>query len=90
MPGARRAPAAPFFETPLANRDFIFVAVPVLLSLFLGWRGLLLNLVFALGTSGLIYLYRRKLGGITGDLLGAMTEVLETVLFLAVCVGGAP
>lgn len=81
---------SPFFETPLTSRDFIFVAVPVVLSLFLGWRGLLLNLVFVLGTAGLIILYRRKLGGITGDLLGAMTEVLEAVLFLAVCVGGAP
>ncbi|WP_319524715.1 adenosylcobinamide-GDP ribazoletransferase [uncultured Desulfosarcina sp.] len=81
---------SPFFETPLASRDFLFVAVPVLLSLFLGWRGLLLNLVFALGTAGLIILYQRKLGGITGDLLGAMTEVLEAVLFLAVCVGATP
>jgi adenosylcobinamide-GDP ribazoletransferase len=81
---------SPFFETPLAARDFIFVAVPVFFSLFLGRRWLLVNLVFALGTAGLIHLYRRKLGGITGDLLGAMTEVLEAVLFLAVCVGGAP
>ncbi|MCB2147944.1 MAG: adenosylcobinamide-GDP ribazoletransferase [Deltaproteobacteria bacterium] len=79
-----------FFETPLTATDFKFVAAPVILSLFLGWRGLLLNLFFASTTAALIAIYRKKLGGITGDLLGAMTEILEAVLFLAVCVGGGP
>ena len=79
-----------FFETPLTAMDFKFVAAPVILSLFLGWRGLLLNLFFASATTVLISLYRKKLGGVTGDLLGAMTEILETVLFLAVCVGVGP
>ena len=79
-----------FFETPLSAVDFKYLAAPVILSLFLGWRGLLLNLVFAAATAALIFIYRKKLGGVTGDLLGAMTEILEAVLFLAVCVGGGP
>ena len=79
-----------FFETPLSAVDFKYVAAPVILSLFLGWRGLLLNLFFAAATFAMIWFYRKKLAGITGDLLGAMTEVLEAVLFLAVCVGGGP
>jgi adenosylcobinamide-GDP ribazoletransferase len=79
---------SPFFETPLSAMDFKFLAVPVILSLFLGWRGLLLNFFFAVATACLIFIYRKKLGGITGDLLGAMTEILEAVLFLALCVGG--
>jgi adenosylcobinamide-GDP ribazoletransferase len=79
---------SPFFETPLSAMDFKYVAAPVALSLFLGWRGLLLNLFFVIATTALIRLYRKKLAGITGDLLGAMTEILEAVLFLAVCVGG--
>lgn len=79
-----------FFETPLSTIDFKWVAIPVILSFFLGWRGLLLNLFFAAVTAVLIYIYRKKLDGITGDLLGAMTEILEAVLFLAVCVGGGP
>jgi adenosylcobinamide-GDP ribazoletransferase len=54
----------------------------------LGWRGLLLNLFFAVATATLIFLYRKKLAGITGDMLGAMVEILEPVLFLALCVGG--
>jgi adenosylcobinamide-GDP ribazoletransferase len=79
-----------FFETPLSTADFKYVAAPVILSLFLGWRGLLLNLFFAVATMAMIWLYRKKLAGITGDLLGAMAEILEAVLFLAVCVGGGP
>lgn len=81
---------SPFFETPLAAIDFRFFALPVILSLFLGWQGLLLNLFFAVTTVGLIFLYRKKLGGITGDLLGGMAEIVEAVLFLAVCVGVVP
>jgi adenosylcobinamide-GDP ribazoletransferase len=79
---------SPFFKTSLKAADFKFIAVPILLSLLLGWRGLVLNLFFVLATAGLILMYRNKLGGITGDLLGAMTEIVEAVLFLAVCLGG--
>lgn len=79
-----------FFETPLAAMDFKFVVAPVILSLLMGWRGLLLNLFFVAAIAALICLYRRKLDGITGDLLGAMTEILEAVLFLAACAGGIP
>ena len=81
---------SPFFETPLSMMDFKFFAAPVILSLFIGWRGLLLNLSFAAATAVMIFLYRKKLGGITGDMLGAMVEIMEAVLFLAVCVGGGP
>jgi adenosylcobinamide-GDP ribazoletransferase len=35
---------SPFFETPLSMMEFKYVAAPVALSLFLGWRGLLMNL----------------------------------------------
>ena len=79
-----------FFETPLSAADFKYAAAPVILSLFLGWRGLLLNLFFAAATLATIWFYRKKLAGITGDLLGAMTEILEALLFLSVCVGGGP
>ncbi|BBO72290.1 adenosylcobinamide-GDP ribazoletransferase [Desulfosarcina alkanivorans] len=81
---------SPFFETPLSAPDFKYLAVPVALSLFLGWRGLLMNLFFVAATAALIRLYRSKLGGITGDLLGAMVEILEAILFLALCVGVHP
>ena len=78
-----------FFETELTLRDFRYLMVPVILSLFLGWRGLLANLVFAAVTAALLAIYRKKLGGITGDLLGAMAEIMETALFLSISIGGA-
>ena len=78
-----------FFETPLTLLDFRYLTLPLLLSLFLEWRGLLLTLFFVVGTAALIGFYRLRLNGITGDLLGAMTEILETFLFLAACAGGA-
>ena len=77
-----------FFETPLAALDLRYLAIPVFFSLFLGWRGVLLNLVFAAATAALIALYRKKLGGITGDMLGAMAEIMEAALLLAVSAGG--
>lgn len=77
-----------FFETPLSAKDFRFVVLPVFFSLFLGWRGILLNLCAAAVIAALIVFYRKKLNGITGDMLGAMTEINEAILFLAVCVGG--
>ncbi|PID40923.1 MAG: adenosylcobinamide-GDP ribazoletransferase [Proteobacteria bacterium] len=79
-----------FFEVSLTLWDLRYVAIPLFLALFLEWRGLLLNLGFVVGTASLIWFYRRRLNGITGDLLGAMTEIMEALLFVAVCAGGAP
>ena len=78
-----------FFETAITLMDFRYLIIPVVLSLFVGWRGLLMNLFFVIVIAGLLMFYKKKLGGITGDLLGAMAEIMETALFLALCVGGA-
>jgi adenosylcobinamide-GDP ribazoletransferase len=68
------------FATPLGLRDFSgFIAV-VALSLLLGWPALLLNLVYLFLLQGLLLYYRRKIGCITGDMLGAMAEVTESAL----------
>ena len=79
-----------FFATPLTAMDFRYFLLPLFLSLFLEWRGLLLNLVFLVGTAAIIGYYRWRLNGVTGDLLGAMTEMMEAGLFLVLCVGGVP
>ena len=70
------------FATPLALRDFSGVIVVVALSLLLGWPALILNLAYFLLVWGTVIYYRRKIGCITGDMLGAMAEVTESVLFL--------
>ena len=52
------------------------------MALLLGWRGLWLMGVLALSTAGIVAYYRSRLGCVTGDMLGAMVEALEALLFL--------
>jgi adenosylcobinamide-GDP ribazoletransferase len=73
-----------FFENPLNRIDFWGLGLILSLSLLAGWRAVLLNLVFAAAVWGLLWLYSKRMGCITGDMLGAMAEVTEAVLFLAV------
>jgi adenosylcobinamide-GDP ribazoletransferase len=84
----REGTGSAFFETPLKLKDFRWALLPFLLSLLLGWRGILLNLSCAVVWMALFLLYRRKIGGITGDMLGCMVEVMEAALFLALALGG--
>jgi adenosylcobinamide-GDP ribazoletransferase len=79
---------AEFFKTELPLSAFWGLSVPVLLSFILGWKMILLNFCFAALTAGLIRYYQRRLGCITGDMLGAMAEVTEAGLFLAASIGG--
>lgn len=76
-----------FFSEPLTVKDFRFFLIPIILSFFAGWRGILLNVVFGVTLAGIFFYYRRKMGCITGDMLGAMVEIMEAILFLSVSVG---
>ncbi len=80
---------ADFFKAQLPLSAFWGLSVPVLLSLILGWKTIWLNLCFAVLTAGLIRYYQRRVGCITGDMLGAMAEVTEAGLFLVASIGGA-
>lgn len=71
------------FEKDIGLRDFVFFLIPMVISLFLGYKTLVLNFVF-LGTLCVVLgFYKKKLGCITGDMLGAMNEIMEAVLFIA-------
>jgi adenosylcobinamide-GDP ribazoletransferase len=70
------------FGKPLKLFDFLWILIPVILSFFLGWKGIWINLVFAVLTLTIIFYYKKRMGCITGDMLGAMTEVTESFLFL--------
>jgi len=78
-----------FFKSKLEWTAFWGLAAPVVLSVFLGWPALRLNLSFVALTAVLIWYYKHRLGCITGDMLGAMAEILESGLFLLVSMGGA-
>lgn len=75
-----------FCDRHASLRTYWMLPVLVVLSLFLGWRALVINGLFVLTTAALLLFYARKIGCITGDTLGALNEVLEAVLFLGVSV----
>ena len=58
------------------------MVIPVFLSIFLGLKAILLNLAFMMITAGVLWFYKRKMNCVTGDMLGAMVEILEAGLFL--------
>ncbi len=77
-----------FFESKLKCSAFWGLVAPVVMSVFLGWTALWLNLSFVALTALLIWYYTRRLGCVTGDMLGARAEILESGLFLLVSMGG--
>jgi adenosylcobinamide-GDP ribazoletransferase len=78
-----------FFKSKLKWAAFWGLTAPVMLSVFLGWTAFWLNLSFVALTAVLIWYYKRRVGCITGDMLGAMAEILESGLFLLISIGGA-
>ena len=78
-----------FFSKNLKLYDFWGLLIPVFLSFLMGWRGLWLNLIFALVVTIILFYYKKSMGCITGDMLGAMSEIVESALFLMVAIGGA-
>ena len=72
----------PFFDQKLALRHFWGLALPVGLSFGLGLKAIWLNFSFAMLVCLILWFYKRRLGSITGDMLGAMVEIIEAGLFL--------
>lgn len=88
FPYARRDGKAKIFISGLNVKIFIFSTIIALICAFAIWqiKGLLTLLVIA----GYVYLsgksISRKLGGITGDTLGATIELTELVVLFIVCI----
>nr|WP_319495246.1 adenosylcobinamide-GDP ribazoletransferase [uncultured Desulfobacter sp.] len=80
--GRQNGTGKDLFDRPLNSKDFLLCIIPLGLSLLLGLKGLILILGFAIGCVGILTFYKRKMNCITGDMLGAMTEVMEAWLFM--------
>lgn len=76
------------FEETLRPSAFLGLILPAGLTYFLGWNGVWLIFLFAGLTAMILSFYKSRIGCITGDMLGAMAEILESLLFLLVCIGG--
>jgi adenosylcobinamide-GDP ribazoletransferase len=76
-----------FFAEKIPTYLLSVLLVPVGISLWLGLRTMWLNSAFIVMTMCILFYYKRRMGGITGDMLGAMAEIEETGLFLIASVG---
>ena len=74
-----------FFSNEIPLHSMAGIFLPVLLSLFLGLPCVWLNISFVAVAWGMLYYYKSKINCITGDMLGALAEVEETILFLIAC-----
>lgn len=79
----------PFFQNTLSLKHFWGLVFPVGLSLLLGLKAIGLNLAFAIIIGMILLFYKKRVGCITGDMLGAMVEITEAGLFLMVSFGDA-
>jgi adenosylcobinamide-GDP ribazoletransferase len=78
----------PFFARKLGWRDCWALPAVMLLSAGLGPMAIWLNAGFVLLVAIVIAGYKRRLGCITGDMLGALTETVEAGLFMVTSIGG--
>jgi adenosylcobinamide-GDP ribazoletransferase len=86
--GRPQGTGKPFFSAKLSLKHFWGLALPVGLSLMIGRQAVWMNLAFATIIVAILFLYKKRLGCITGDMLGAITELTEAGLFLAASLGG--
>jgi adenosylcobinamide-GDP ribazoletransferase len=69
------------------GRAALLAAVPVALTtLVLGWPGVLAGVAAAAFVTAILFWWRAKLGGLTGDTLGALGELAELAFLLAVLI----
>jgi adenosylcobinamide-GDP ribazoletransferase len=71
-----------FFSTSPSLRVLSSLVVPVFFSFWLGWTAIWFNGLFVAVTALILLYFKKRMDGITGDMLGSMTEVEEACLFL--------
>jgi adenosylcobinamide-GDP ribazoletransferase len=77
----------PFFSEKLSLKHFWGLILPIGLSLIIGLKAIWLNLAFVIIIVLILFFYKKRMGCITGDMLGAMVEITEAGLFLMISFG---
>jgi len=77
----------PFFSEKISLKHFWGLILPIGLSLLLGLKAIWLNLAFVIILAMILLFYKKRMGCITGDMLGALVEITEAGLFLMILLG---
>jgi adenosylcobinamide-GDP ribazoletransferase len=77
----------PFFSEKISLKHFWGLILPIGLSLLLGFKAIWLNLAFVIILAMILLFYKKRMGCITGDMLGALVEITEAGLFLMILLG---
>ncbi|MGB9800609.1 MAG: adenosylcobinamide-GDP ribazoletransferase [Thermanaerothrix sp.] len=84
LPPARPEGLGATFVQAVTPRALLWSSpLPLLVIPLGGWHSLIALPLAAAGSAALEWLARRRLGGISGDVLGAVIEVSETLVLLA-------
>ena len=88
FPYARSEGKAKIFTSNINFRILLLATSIALIFAMLALRmkGLLLFIIAGLGTWLFSKLISRKIGGITGDTLGALNELIEVVVLFSICI----
>lgn len=88
-PSARPGGMGDFFRRGLGRRELVIATVlAALAAAGLLWRGLILWAAAGLALLALVSLARARLGGLTGDVYGAIIELAEAAALVAGCLVG--
>ena len=80
--GREKGTGHDFFLREIEFKDFIWFFIPIIISAFTGFMFIVINISFGLMVFTILCFYKKKMNCITGDMLGAMTEVIEASLFI--------
>jgi adenosylcobinamide-GDP ribazoletransferase len=86
QPMARPGGLGADFSLGLERKSFFLAAIlPLVLMVAAGWLGLLSVTAAVLVTLTVFQLSRRRLGGLTGDVIGLIVELAELTMLLVFC-----
>ena len=89
MPQTRRDGLAASVGTPLPTHAHISALIAVVVAfLFLGWSAIAVLAITALVAMGFLAIAYKKIGGITGDVLGGCEQISEIAILCTLAAGG--